>query len=75
MLKRKVTVCCSIFSLMLMLGWRLDQLIQEKRFSTFIMPSSNDGYNIRSTNFNEPVDINMPFLPREYVRIIRRISE
>jgi hypothetical protein len=75
MLKRKVTVCFSIFFLVLVLGWRLDHNIHEKQLTTLILPSSNDGYNVLSAKFAAPVHTHKPFLPREYVRIIHRFSE
>lgn len=72
MLKRKVTVCFSIFLLMLILGWSLEHNIQSKNL---VLPPSTDGYNVLSAKFTTPVRITTPFLPREYVRIIHRVKD
>lgn len=74
MLKRKITVCFSLFLLLIMLGWGVDQQIRLHE-PAMPVPAPNEGFSIRSVEYNEPVNINMPFFPREYVRIIRRVSE
>ncbi|MHA0856404.1 hypothetical protein [Paenibacillus sp. CMAA1364] len=75
MLKRKITCSFFILFLMLAVGWKVNDLINEKPLRTFVLPTTHDQYHIRSVNFNEPVHINMPFGSREYVRIIHRIDK
>lgn len=72
MLKRKIIICFSIFTLMLILGWRMEYNIQSKNL---VLPPSTDGYNVLSAKFTTPVHITMPFLSREYVRIIHRVKD
>ncbi|KYG94458.1 hypothetical protein ABEW24_17095 [Paenibacillus jamilae] len=75
MLMRKVMICTSLFILLLVVGWRLEYNIHEKAVKSDQKLSANESYKFRSANFAEPVLISIPFLPREYVRIVRKISE
>ncbi|BCG61128.1 hypothetical protein PUR_45530 [Paenibacillus sp. URB8-2] len=69
---RKVTICSCFFILLLALGWRLEQTMNALRIQGLTSGTAQENYRSRSAAYAEPAPINMPFLPREYVRIVRK---
>ncbi|AUO09082.1 hypothetical protein NS115_02545 [Paenibacillus jamilae] len=74
MLMRKMMICTSLFILLLIVGWGLEHNIHTKIAMSQMLPAV-ESYKFRSAHFTEPVLISIPFLPREYVRIVRKINE
>ncbi|AJE49822.1 hypothetical protein DI243_10425 [Paenibacillus polymyxa] len=75
MLMRKMMICTSLFILLLIVGWGLEHNIHTKTAMSNPMLPANKSYKFQSAHFTEPVLISIPFLPREYVRIVRKINE
>lgn len=69
MLIRKILCCTSVLVLMLMLGWKLEQIVLSpapgKQADVFPPGESL----LHSYNFADPIPVSVPFQSREYVRI------
>lgn len=69
MLTRKIVCCASLFSIMLMLGWRLEQSMTSLVIDMHNRETLIGEHSFHSAYFSEPIPLSIPFLPREYVRI------
>ena len=72
MLARKIFVCTGLFLCVLFAGGLADHLIVKQRMTEFLTPG-NESFTIYSSRLpTHSADFFSPFLPREYVRIIRQ---
>lgn len=71
MLSRKIACCVSLFAFLLMLGWGLEQSVSRTSLKQRLeADTSAEELRFRSATSAEPVPLSVPFLPRQYVRII-----
>ncbi|MDF2922570.1 MAG: hypothetical protein K0R57_1484 [Paenibacillaceae bacterium] len=74
-MKRKILTCLAIFAVLFILGWRGHQQLANKEMES--APKTNHDKEIKAyflTKDNGIVE-KAPFLPREYVRIVRYAEE
>ncbi len=74
-LRYKITICATLFVLMLMLGWGLEQTMsasQAKNSPALIPSEESELYS--EGGYTEIQLLTEPFLPRQYARI-RRMAE
>ncbi|MNB76952.1 hypothetical protein D3C75_236260 [compost metagenome] len=74
MLIRKMICCASLLIVMLILGWKMEQLLIPHTAGPQAIGFSTEELTFRSTSFTDPLPISVPFLPREYVRIRHTID-
>lgn len=71
---RKVMICSGLFILLLALGWRLEQSMNALKIQGLPPNTAYESYRSRSVTNAVPAPVSMPFLPREYVRIVRKTA-
>jgi hypothetical protein len=77
-LKRKLLACAAVFVLIVGIGWSMDQQLERKRLEAFTNPMGSMSYSSFSAQFKAnrmlSEQASVRYLPREYVRIIKRHS-
>lgn len=72
LLHRKVGFCSLLFALILAGGWLLDNHSNQQRS---LLPSAGSGNYIVFSEKLGARPMSAPFLPREYVRILRKVED
>ncbi|WP_156123285.1 hypothetical protein [Paenibacillus sp. FSL R5-0912] len=73
MLIRKIICCLSLFAAMLILGWKMENLLISHTAVSQISSFSVEEFSFHTEGFTDTPPISVPYLPREYVRIRRTL--
>lgn len=74
MLIRKIICCISLFAAMLILGWKMENLLFSHTAVSQISSFSTEEFSFRTESFTDLLPLSVPYLPREYVRIRRTVK-
>ncbi|CAH0120951.1 MULTISPECIES: hypothetical protein [unclassified Paenibacillus] len=75
MLSRKITVCIVVFLLIVIGGAVLDRNVRIRYVAPSSLTPGDESITVRSYRQQEGIEGLQPFLPREYVKMIRRDAE